>query len=149
MRELLQSGREAERRLGVSAAQLFVLEQLREGTPLSINELAARTLTHQSSVSVVVSRLVEKDLVTREASTSDRRRMQVALTARGQALLRRAPHAVQWRMLDFLKNASPSMRRSLGEGLSSLAAAIGTATGPAPMLLEEPEKKRRTSARRS
>lgn len=53
---LRESSREAERRIGLTAAQLFVLQLLRASDDLSVNDLAARTYTHQSSVSVVVSR---------------------------------------------------------------------------------------------
>ena len=52
---LRESSRAAEERVGLSGAQLFVLQKLGEGGGASLNELAARTRTHQSSVSVVVS----------------------------------------------------------------------------------------------
>jgi len=49
------SSRAAERDVGLSAAQLFVLDRLAGADQaLCVNELAQRTLTHQSSVSVVV-----------------------------------------------------------------------------------------------
>ena len=44
--------------LGITGAQLFVLQQLADRPGASLRELAERTLTDQSSVSVVVSRLV-------------------------------------------------------------------------------------------
>ncbi len=49
---------EAQKTAGFSAAQVFVLRQLRDGDEASINELARRTCTDQSSVSVVVAKLV-------------------------------------------------------------------------------------------
>jgi DNA-binding MarR family transcriptional regulator len=60
------SSRAAERRIGLSAAQLFVLRRLAETDGLSINELAEKTFTHQSSVSVVASRLEARRLVARQ-----------------------------------------------------------------------------------
>src|SRR4051794_773106 len=68
VRELRQTHRTAEQRLGISGAQLFVLHQLRRGPVDSLQTLADRTLTHQSSVSVVVSRLVRKGWVRRRPS---------------------------------------------------------------------------------
>src|SRR5258706_11797595 len=62
---LRESSRAARRRVGLSAAQLFVLHRLADAPALSLNELAARTFTHQSTVSVVVSRLVEQGLGSR------------------------------------------------------------------------------------
>src|SRR5437868_13846588 len=77
---LRESSRGTERRVGLSAAQLFVLLKLSGERALSINELAARTLTHQSSVSVVVSRLLEAGMVARARSEKDARRVEIALT---------------------------------------------------------------------
>ena len=81
---LRESSRRAERLVGVSGAQLFVLQKLAESPGLSLNELADRTHTHQSSVSTVVSRLVERKLVQRSRAASD------ATTGRVDALAARA-----------------------------------------------------------
>ena len=85
VRALRESSRETERSIGLGAAQLFVLQRLAGAPPLSINELADRTLTHQSSVSVVVSRLVEGGLVARTRAATDGRRVEITLTAAGRA----------------------------------------------------------------
>ncbi|HZI40736.1 MAG TPA: MarR family transcriptional regulator, partial [Gemmatimonadaceae bacterium] len=73
VRALRLNTRSIEGKLGISLAQLFVLQQLADKPSDSLNELAERTATHQSSVSVVVRRLVDRGLVTRVASESDRR----------------------------------------------------------------------------
>jgi len=57
------SGRAVEQQLGISSAQLYILQELAERPAQSINDLAYNTFTHQSSVSMVVSRLVDHDLV--------------------------------------------------------------------------------------
>src|ERR1700757_4312908 len=87
--------RAIELKMGISLAQLFVLQQLADKPADSLNELAERTATHQSSVSVVVRRLVDRGLVTRVASSADRRRVQIALTPHGESILRGAPPTVQ------------------------------------------------------
>src|SRR5688500_1533543 len=75
------SSRAAERDVGVSAAQLFVLTKLAAANkPLSVGELADRTLTHQSSVSVVVQKLEKQGLVARTRSQDDARRVELSLT---------------------------------------------------------------------
>src|SRR5262249_5588713 len=80
VRSFRVSARAVEGRLGISAAQLFVLHQLAESDASSIDELAARTLTHQSSVSVVVARLAERGLVVRRTARDDARRTEIALS---------------------------------------------------------------------
>src|SRR5262249_20550369 len=78
-------------KLGITGAQLFVLQQLAEVPGASLRDLADRTLTDQSSVSVVVSRLVDGGQVMRRTSATDARRTELTLTGSGRALLRRAP----------------------------------------------------------
>src|SRR5438094_8157353 len=73
VRTLHQSSRAAEKSFGLSGAQLFVLQTLAESPGLSLNGLAAETHTHQSSVSTVVSRLVERGLVLRTPAADDAR----------------------------------------------------------------------------
>src|SRR5262249_5737128 len=87
--------RAAEARFGVSAAQLFVLEQLAE-TPLrSLSEVAERTMTDASSVSVVVQKLTDQGLVVRAVDSRDARRSTLRLSAAGRRLLERAPASPQ------------------------------------------------------
>src|SRR5512141_397720 len=114
------SGREAGQKLGISSAQLAVLQELRERPALSINELAERTFTHQSSVSMVVSRLVERGLVTRTSSRADARRLAIFLTPAGRRLLRRLPDAAQTRLITALRSMSRADLRSLAQNLNSL-----------------------------
>jgi CO/xanthine dehydrogenase Mo-binding subunit len=73
VRALQRSHREAETRLGVSGAQLLILQVLAGAPELSVTELAERTFTHQSTVSTVVDRLVSRGLVKRERAAGDGR----------------------------------------------------------------------------
>lgn len=114
------SGRESEQRLGISGAQLYVLEELAESPALSVNELAARTFTHQSSASTIVSRLVERRLVTRTADRGDARKLSISLTPSGRALLKKAPHAAQTRLVTGLGMLSRGDLKQLAKNLSVL-----------------------------
>jgi DNA-binding MarR family transcriptional regulator len=114
------AGRAAEQSVGVSGAQLYVLQQLAKSPAQSLNELAARTLTHQSSVSVVVSRLVERRLVARSTSPDDGRRIVLTLTPAGRSLLARAPEAAQARLTDGLRRLPERETRALARSLRSL-----------------------------
>jgi DNA-binding MarR family transcriptional regulator len=68
VRALRMNTRAIELKMGISLAQLFVLQQLADRPADSLNDLADRTATHQSSVSVVVRRLVQRGLVSRTPS---------------------------------------------------------------------------------
>jgi DNA-binding MarR family transcriptional regulator len=133
---LHSASREAERKLGVTGAQLFVLAQLRDSPALSINALAERTMTHQSTVSVVVRRLVRRRLVKKVRATEDARRVELTLTPTGRALLRRAPEAAQLRLMRAIEEVPTAERRALARGLAKLVAALGASEAPAALFFE-------------
>jgi DNA-binding MarR family transcriptional regulator len=130
------SARTAERTLGVSGAQLFVLHSLAEAPAASLNDLAERTFTHQSSVSVVVERLVRRRLVSRERSAEDGRRIVLSLTPAGRRVLEAAPEIAQIRLISALRALSPRERRELARTLGRLGEAMGVTTPP-PLLFED------------
>jgi len=75
--------------LGLSGAQLFALHELGKTPSLSLSKLADRTRTDQSSVSVVVTRLVEAGYLIRDRDKRDARRLVLNLTKSGRAMRRR------------------------------------------------------------
>jgi DNA-binding MarR family transcriptional regulator len=94
---------------------------LAEHPAQSINELAYNTFTHQSSVSMVVSRLVDNDLVRRSQSQGDARRVSVSLTPAGRAVVRKAPQTALTRLIDGLRTLSRSEVQLLGDYLEKIA----------------------------
>jgi DNA-binding MarR family transcriptional regulator len=93
----------AEEVLSISGAQHFVLQQLADAPALSLNDLAGRTMTHKSSVSVVVSRLVSRGFVRRQRSAADRRGIVLTLTVAGRRALARVPDSAQSRLVAALE----------------------------------------------
>ena len=142
VRHLRLADRAAQSDLGISGAQLFVLTELGKTPSLSLNELATRTRTDQSSVSVVVSRLVEAGLVTRDRDSRDGRRLMLNLTRGGRAMLQRAPAVAQEQILAVIDRLAPAGRTQLADSLTNLVDALGAEPGPAPMLFEEEERER-------
>jgi len=105
-------------------AQLFVLHALDAPGPVTVNELAARTYTHQSSVSVVAKTLAGRGLVARRPSETDGRRVELTLTVKGRAALRRAPRAPQERIVEGIGRLPPAERARLASSLSALVRAM-------------------------
>jgi DNA-binding MarR family transcriptional regulator len=127
---------------GLGSAQIFVLHQLGEESPLSINALAARTATDQSSVSVVVRKLVAKGFLANMRSEEDLRRNEVTLTAKGRQLLKRIPAPFQTSFLDALRGLNTADVTTLADLLGHLATTMGVDEENPPMLFEEPPKRR-------
>lgn len=75
---------------GVTAAQLRILSELTDHGGQTINELAAALAAHQSSISAQVAALLEVALVRVATDERDARAVQVWITPKGRAILRRA-----------------------------------------------------------
>lgn len=134
---LRESSRWAERHVGMSGAQLFVLQTLIDSPAASLNELAARTHTHQSSVSTVVTRLVTQGLVQRTRVETDRRHVQLSLTPKGRRLASRAPDVPQERLIRGIQELPAARRRLLADTLGELAAAMDVADRTPGMFFED------------
>lgn len=122
---------------GVSGAQLFVLRQISATPGLSLRELAARTLTGQSTVSEVVARLVERRLVTRATSATDARQAVLTLTAAGRRAVAGAALTAQERLAAALAELPDAERDALAGGLEAWLAAAGFAEVPPTMFFED------------
>jgi DNA-binding MarR family transcriptional regulator len=147
VRSLHESSRAAEKTLGLSGAQLFVLQTLADAPGLSLNALAEQTHTHQSSVSTVVSRLVERGLVLRAPAADDARRLELRVSAEGRRLVARAPDAAQARLIQAIGQLTPETRRTLARSMHELTRTMEL-DGRAPvMFFDTPDRKGKRSAR--
>ncbi|CAN5752945.1 hypothetical protein BH11MYX2_BH11MYX2_19140 [soil metagenome] len=129
--------RAAEATVSVSAAQLFVLRSLASAPAASLSELAKRTLTDQSSVSTVVARLVEAKLVRRVASKEDRRRMEIAITAAGLRLVKKAPQTPQATMIAAISKLPLAKQAEIAKSLETLVKAVGADETAPRMFFED------------
>ena len=148
VRALRLVAKAAETELGISTAQLFVLQVLAETEGATINEIAERTCTDQSSVSVIVSRLVQGGLVNRRRDPADARRVIVTLTDEGIGLLDRSPPTIQVRLIDALGRMPATRRRVLARELSLLAGSVEANDRAPPMFFEERPDRPKTRQRR-
>lgn len=130
VRALRLSDRAVERAVGISGAQLFVLAQLEDLGVATVNQLAERASADQSSISTVVSRLVERGLAAKKPAWYDRRRVEVSITARGRDLLAAAPETVQGRIVGALQQSPAVEVAALASGLATLVRSAGFAETP-------------------
>lgn len=137
VRALRLVAKSAETELGVTSAQLFVLQVVQEAGGATINEIAERTFTDQSSVSVIVTRMARTGFLVRERSDKDARRVNVSLTPQGEALLAGAPPTVQTRLIETLSRLPPERRSALATELTALASTVEVGRGPVPMFFED------------
>jgi DNA-binding MarR family transcriptional regulator len=141
---LRESSRRAEQQLGISGAQLFVLEKLADAPSQSLNDLAARTFTHQSSVSTVVTRLVERGLVSRQHSAGDSRKLELVLTPRGRRMAAQTTGAAQERLIASIERMPARSRRQLAALLAEIVGQMDV-TERRPRMFFDDDRTRRPS----
>jgi DNA-binding MarR family transcriptional regulator len=137
VRALRINTRAIELKMGISLAQLFVLQQLAERPAESLNDLAERTATHQSSVSVVVRRLVDRGLVSRTSSAADKRRIEIDLTPAGRALLADAPVTIQTQLMAAMRRMTPADQAQLANLLEHWLREANVDLASPPMIGED------------
>jgi DNA-binding MarR family transcriptional regulator len=133
---LSHSARAVERSTGVTNAQLFLMQQLAEEHALSVNDLAARARTQQSTVSIVVARLVRAGLAIKRKSADDGRIAVVSLTAKGRRLITHAPAPPTSVLLRAIEALSDREARALADGLRALVDALELTPPEVTMLFE-------------
>jgi DNA-binding MarR family transcriptional regulator len=121
----------------MSSAQLFVLQTLSREKDLSIGELAQKTLTHQSSVSAVVSKLESKGWVSRQGSASDARKTLLSLSAQGKSILRKSTPTIQEKIVSAVRSLPKKDQGELARLLSELIEKAGLGAESAQMFFEE------------
>lgn len=138
VRGLRSAAETVEREFKISAAQLFVLNELAQQPDQSVKDLAARTMTTHSTVSEVVAQLIAKGLVARTSDARDARRSVLRLTKLGSRTVRNSPRAIQEDLIEGFDSLKPSVRRGLASGLEKWLEASGLGRVPSGMLFERP-----------
>ncbi len=127
----------AEASVGISSAQLFALRAIDAEPDGSLRDLAERTLTSQSTVSEVVSRLAARGLITRVTAADDARRIELRVSARGRHVLEQAPATIQERPAAGFSILPLARQRTLVTGIEAWIVAAGLSDVPAAMFFEE------------
>jgi DNA-binding MarR family transcriptional regulator len=112
LRAFLHFSQEAARRAGLPPQQhqaLLAIKGFPDREYVSVRELAGELHVKHHSAVGLVDRLARRGLVKRRASGGDRRRVEVYLTARGEALVRRLSTS----HLEELRRIGPQLRRIL------------------------------------
>jgi DNA-binding MarR family transcriptional regulator len=122
--DLRAAGKPVDDELGVTAAQVDVLRAIDSQSPCSVNDIARRTFTHQSTVSSIVARLGESGLISSAPSERDARKREITLTQAGKRVLRNAPHSSEERLLAALHGMNRDELRRLAAVLGKLSSAL-------------------------
>jgi DNA-binding MarR family transcriptional regulator len=118
LREFLRFSEEAAERVGLLTQHyqaMLILRACPEGLTVSINDLARQLLIKHNSAVGLVDRLVREGLVRRTVSATDRRKVELQLSARGRQVLAKlaATHRSE------LERIGPELKRLIAEVLKT------------------------------
>lgn len=119
---LNQQNQQILKPLGISSQQFNILRILRgmHPQPASIKLLTERMIDKMSNASRLVDKLLAKDLVQRNESGADRRRVDVVITDKGLQILEKASIAVEDSLHQEMAKLSEEEATLLNELLDQL-----------------------------
>jgi len=95
------NARSLAREIGLTTAQLMLLQRIaRAGGRITPTEMASGANLTKATVSALLDKLEDKDLIRRVRDTKDRRRVIVELREKGQEVLDTAPDSLQENFLN-------------------------------------------------
>jgi len=103
------------REIGLTQGQLAILEALLHLGPMSQQQLAAKILRSGSNVTTVIDNLEKQELVRRTRRSTDRRVVDVSLTAKGRRYIEERFPLHASRITDLLAALEPDEQEHLGE----------------------------------
>ena len=118
LREFLRFSEQAAEAAGLAAQHyqaMLIVRASPDGTRLAISDLARQLLIKHHSAVGLVDRLAKEGLVRRVASSEDRRRVELELTARGRQILAKLAETHRRE----LERIGPELKRLIGEVLRS------------------------------
>ncbi|MEM7077101.1 MAG: MarR family winged helix-turn-helix transcriptional regulator [Pseudomonadota bacterium] len=87
--------RQLNKKVGLTAPQLLVLQSIQGLGDVSISKLSTEVSLSQATVTTIIDRLEKRDLVSRHRSSQDRRVVHTTLTPKGQEMIGEAPTPLQ------------------------------------------------------
>jgi DNA-binding MarR family transcriptional regulator len=80
---------------GLTAPQILLLQTIRDKGQMTIGELASEVSLSQATVTTILDRLEKRELIYRQRSTEDKRKVHAHLTGAGMNILEDAPMPLQ------------------------------------------------------
>ena len=138
LRKTAEHSRQLAREGDLSVPQLLCLRKVAESTksePVTVAKVAAAVQLSAATVSRILDRLESAELITRERSTVDRRKVFLWLTQKGRRRIKRLPTPLHEQFLARLTKLPKSEQRALLASLEQIVQMMGAGElEAAPML---------------
>jgi MarR family transcriptional regulator, 2-MHQ and catechol-resistance regulon repressor len=122
-RALQRRGEKPMSKIGISVAEFKILRSLNESQPASMAKLSHDIVLTQPAITFFVDKLEERELVRRSRDSEDRRVINIMMTAKGEALFKRALKVHSSFVKDALGTLSSNEARQLSTIMKKIAMA--------------------------
>jgi DNA-binding MarR family transcriptional regulator len=112
-------------RKGMSLAQFRTLALIQRQPRASLSAVSDHLGSSLPTASRIVQGLVEQGLLARKGCPDDRRQLALAITERGETVLKTAWSGTQGRLKEKLDTLSPEQRQGITEAMQSLKGIFG------------------------
>lgn len=116
--------RQIERDAGIGGAQLWALSEIAASGTMGVTDLSIALDIHQSTASNLVRALAERQLITVDRRSDDRRATLLAVTAQGREILKGAPAPFKGVLPAALEGMDPVVLARLEQDLALLLVAM-------------------------
>ena len=99
----------------------YILRLLNRNKGMSMKEIHIETTINDSTLTKAMDKLVAQSLAYRKPSESDRRKVLVFISKKGQILARKVNKQVQSRQLEFIPQVSPNKLEDITNYLGHIA----------------------------
>ena len=106
---------------GLSGSQLWIMQQIYNNNGISNAELAKNLTLHVSTCSILVNKLIKKNLVEKTRSETDERKILLAMTSKGKQLMLNAPKSPEGAIPKTLKKLEVEELQELNNALTKFA----------------------------
>ncbi len=127
------------RHYGLTVPQLVVIQELSKRGEISIGELAKIVSLGQATVTGIINRLEQRELVIRRRSEKDKRRVLVQATKSCKAIIEAAPPPIQKTFVDQFNNLLDWEQNMIVSALQRIVSMMDASNiKAAPLLTTEP-----------
>jgi DNA-binding MarR family transcriptional regulator len=130
IQQLWDAGRRLNRKYDISGGQVGVLRYIEFRGPCSLGDIRRVTGGHLSALGQKVDRLEAAGWIERRRNPTDRRKLEIRLTAKARRMLKREPLVGPARVIHEMKGMTRARARRMAEAME-LVSAVMVGPGPA------------------
>jgi DNA-binding MarR family transcriptional regulator len=114
-----------EKHCGLTGAQLWILQELKDAPGLRVGEVAAKLAIHQTTTSNLLNVLLDKGYIEKIRDMEDQRVVKLVLSKEGATVLKKAPKPARSLLPEVLRQLDAGSLSSLNKGLDAMLDVIG------------------------